>query len=93
VVVVDFESLEEVRDVLKPQDTGIHKALGAEPVMPYPENQRKGVKGLLRVDNRFRIHRPERLRKLYKLRSSVERLNSRLSTMIGKITFKDLKAR
>jgi hypothetical protein len=25
VVVVDFESLEEVRDVLKPQDTRIHK--------------------------------------------------------------------
>jgi hypothetical protein len=25
VVVADFESLEKVRDVLKPRDTGIHK--------------------------------------------------------------------
>lgn len=46
-VVVNFESLEEVRDILKPQDTKFIRTLGAEPVMPYPENQRRRVKDLL----------------------------------------------
>jgi len=68
------------------------KALGAEPVIPYPANQKKGVKGVLRVDKKFRVHGPERLRRLYKFKSSVERVNSRLSTLISKITFKGLKA-
>lgn len=66
--------------------------MGAEPVIPYPKNQKKGIKGLLRVDKTFRLHGPERLRSLYRLKSSVERVNSRLATLIGKITFKGLKA-
>lgn len=53
-------------------------ALGAEPVIPYPSNQKRGVKGVLRVDKRFRVHGPERLKRLYGLKSSVERVNSRL---------------
>jgi transposase len=66
--------------------------LGAEQVIPYPANQQKGVKGILRVDKKFRVHGPEKLRKLYRLRSSVERVNSRLGSLLGKVTFKGLKA-
>ena len=47
---------------------------------------------MLRVDKRFRVHGPEGLRGLYRLRSSVERLNSRLTALLNKITFKGLKA-
>jgi len=53
---------------------GFIRGLGAEPVIPYPKNQRKGIKGLLRVDKKFRVHGPERLK------SSVERVNSRPAT-------------
>jgi hypothetical protein len=66
--------------------------LCAEPVIPYPKNQKKGVKSLLRVDKKFRVHGSERLRKLYRLKSSVERVNSRLTALLSRITFKGLKA-
>lgn len=68
------------------------RGLGAEPVIPYPKNQKKRVKGLLRIDKKFRVHGPERLRRLYRLKSAVERVNSRLAALLGKITFKGLKA-
>lgn len=68
------------------------KGLGAEPVIPYPSNQKRGVKGVLRVDKKFRVHGSERLKRLFKLRSSVERVNSRLDAFLSKITFKGLKA-
>lgn len=68
------------------------KGLGAEPVIPYPSNQKRGVKDVLRVDKKFRVHGSKRLKRLYKLRSSVERVNSRLAALLGKITFKGLKA-
>ena len=68
------------------------EALSAEPVIPYPANQKRGVKGILRVDKKFRVHGPERLRRLYRLRSAVERVNSRLSTVVNKIIFQGLKA-
>jgi len=32
------------------------KGLGAEPVIPYPKNQKKGIRGLLRADKKFRVH-------------------------------------
>ena len=51
-----------------------------------------GDGGVLRVDKKFRTHGPERLRALYVLRSSVERVNSRLSTLIASISSKGLKA-
>jgi len=66
--------------------------LGAEPVIPYPKNQKKGVKGVIRVDKKFRVHGPERLRMLYRLKSSVERVNSRLSSLLSRITLKGLRA-
>jgi IS5 family transposase len=68
------------------------KDLGAEQVIPYPSNQQKGVKGVLRVDRKFRVHGPEKLRKLYRFRSSIERVNSRVGALLGKVTFKGLKA-
>jgi transposase len=63
---------------------GLIANLGAEPVITYPRNQMIGAEGVLRVDRRFRTHGPERLRSLYSLRSSVERVNSRLSTLIAR---------
>ena len=71
---------------------GLIEDLGAEPVIPYPRNQMPGDGGVLRVDKKFRTHGPERLRALYVLRSSVERVNSRLSTLIASISSKGLKA-
>lgn len=68
------------------------RALGAEQVIPYPANQQKGLKGILRVDKKFRVHGPEKQRRLYRLRSSVERVNSRLQALLGKVTLKGLKA-
>jgi hypothetical protein len=58
------------------------KRLGAEPVIPYPKNQAKGKK-VLRIDRRFRSHGPVRLRRLYRKRSAVERVVSRLKTHFG----------
>jgi hypothetical protein len=68
------------------------RVLGAEQVIPYPANQQKGVRGVLRVDKKFRVHGPEKVRRLYRLRSSIERVNSRLQALLGKVTFKGLKA-
>jgi IS5 family transposase len=68
------------------------EALGAEQVIPYPANQQRGVEGILRVDKKFRVHGPEKQRKLYKLRSSVERVNSRIGVLLEKVTFKGLKS-
>jgi len=42
----------------------------------------------LRVDKKFRVHGPERLRMLYKLKSAIERVNSRMSALKGRITLK-----
>ena len=67
-------------------------AFGAEQVIPYSANQQRGVEGILRVDRKFRVHGPEKQRRLYRLRSSIERVNSRLGTLLGKVTFKGLKA-
>ena len=58
------------------------KRLGAKPVIPYPKNQAKD-KPVLRVDRRFRSHGPSRLRRLYRKRSAVERVVSRLKTHFG----------
>jgi len=71
---------------------GLIEDLGAEPVIPYPRNQAPEAGEALRVDRRFRTHGPERLRALYSFRSSVERVNSRLGTLIDRISSKGLKA-
>jgi len=59
------------------------KRLGAEPVIPYPRNQRRGEKGILRVDKKFRSHGPWRLKRLYRCRSAVERVAARLTDHFG----------
>ncbi len=54
-----------------------------EPVIPYPSNQCRDKQGLLRVDKRFHIHGPSRLRRLYRFRSAVERAISRLELQLS----------
>ena len=54
---------------------------GTLPVIPYPKNQRKGAKGLLRVDKRFRSHGPQNLKTAYKKRAAIERVFSRLKNL------------
>ena len=56
---------------------------GAVPVIPYPRNQRKGVRGILRVDRKFRSHGPQKFRRAYKKRVAVERVFSRLKNLTG----------
>jgi hypothetical protein len=58
------------------------KRLRAKPVIPYPKNQAKG-KRVLRIDRKFRSHGPITLRRLYRKRSAVERVVSRLKTHFG----------
>jgi len=58
------------------------KRLGAKPVIPYPRNQAKGKK-VLRVDRKFRSHGPASLKRIYRKRSAVERVVSRLKTYFG----------
>ena len=55
---------------------------GVEVVIPYPVNQMRGQKGLLRVDRFFRTHGSKREKRLYRLRSSIERVNSRLKEQV-----------
>ena len=54
-----------------------------EPVIPYRANQHKGEKGLLRIDSHFKPHGPTRLKRLYRKRTAVERVNSRLEQHFG----------
>ena len=54
--------------------------LGALPVIPYPKNQ-KGVKGILRVDRKFRSHGPTIFKFAHKKRVAVERVFSRLKNL------------
>jgi transposase len=71
--------------------------VGALPVIPYPRNQSKGVKGILRIDRKFRSHGPERFKVAYKKRVAIERVFSRLKNLasltqhnlrgLAKITF------
>jgi len=54
-----------------------------EAIIPYPANQRRGVKNLLRVDRKFRTHGPEDQKNQYHKRSSVEAVNSFLKTQFS----------
>ena len=53
------------------------------PVVPYPRNQMKGVKGILRIDKKFKSHGPQQLRRAYRKRAAVERVFSRLKNLAG----------
>jgi len=55
--------------------------VGATPIIPYPKNQLVGVKGILRVDRKFRSHGPASFKTAYKKRTAVERVFSRLKNL------------
>jgi len=52
-------------------------ATGVKVVIPYPANQIPGRKGLLRIERFFRIHESAKEKQANRVRSSVERVNSR----------------
>jgi transposase len=56
---------------------------GTVPVIPYPRNQQKGVKGILRIDRKFKSHGSQQLRRAYRKRVAVERVFSRLKNLTG----------
>jgi len=56
---------------------------GALPVIPYPRNQQRGVKGVLRVDRKFRSYGPRDFKLAYRRRVAVERVFSRLKLLAG----------
>jgi transposase len=65
----------------------IRKA-AAEAVVPYPSNQKRNIKGLLRVDKKFRTHGPEDQKRKYNKRSAVEAVYSFLKTQYSLATNK-----
>jgi transposase len=70
---------------------------GALPVIPYPKNHCKGVRGILRIDKKFRSHGPQKFKTAYRKRVAIERVFSRLKNLtslmqhnlrgLAKITF------
>lgn len=52
-------------------------------MIPFPTNQRRDQKGLLRVDKYFRTHGPIYEKRVYRLWSAVERVNSRLKEQLS----------
>jgi hypothetical protein len=56
---------------------------GTVPVIPYPRNQMKGAKVILRIDRKFKSHGPSELRRAYRKRAAVERVFSRLKNLAG----------
>lgn len=65
----------------------IRKAAG-EAVIPYPANQKRKIKGLLRVDKKFRTYGPEDQRRKYRKRPTVEAVFSFLKTQYSLATNK-----
>jgi IS5 family transposase len=55
---------------------------GVKAVIPYAANQKRGKRGLLRVDRFFRTHGSPGEKRLYRSRSSIERVNSRLKDQL-----------
>jgi transposase len=60
-------------------DGRIRNAVG-KAVIPYPANQKRDVKGLLRVDKKFRTHGPQDEKKEYHKRPRIEAVYSFLKT-------------
>ena len=58
-------------------------ARGVRAVIPFPTNQQRDQKGLLRVDKYLRTHGPIYEKRVYRLRSAVERVNSRLKEQLS----------
>jgi transposase len=68
----------KLRSVIADSQYTDSKLRGAvdETVIPYPSNQKRGVKDILRVDKKFRTYGPEELRKEYHKRPSIEAVYS-----------------
>ena len=60
-------------------DSKLRNAVG-EAVIPYPANQKRGVKGILRVDKKFRTYGPEDQKREYHKRPHIEAVYSFLKT-------------
>jgi len=60
-------------------DSKIREAVD-ETVIPYPANQKRNVKGLLRVDKKFRTYGPEDQKREYHKRPHIEAVYSFLKT-------------
>jgi len=60
-------------------DEKLRSAVG-EAVIPYPVNQKRGVKDVLRVDKKFRTYGSEDQKKEIHKRSHIEAVNSFLKT-------------
>jgi len=56
------------------------RSAAIEAVIPYPVNQKRGVKDLLRVDKKFRTYGPEDQKNEYHKRPRIEAVNSFLKT-------------
>ena len=52
-------------------------------MIPYPSNQKPGVKDILRVDKKFRTYGPEDQKREYHKRPPIEAVNSFLKTQFG----------
>jgi len=57
-------------------------------VIPYPSNQKIGVRDVLRVDKKFRAYGPEEEKKEYRKRPPIEAVNSFLKTQYGMVVNK-----
>jgi hypothetical protein len=57
-------------------------------VIPYPANQKRGVRDVLRVDKKFRTYGPEDQKKQYHKRPPIEAVNSFLKTQYGMVVNK-----
>jgi transposase len=68
-------------------DSKIRMAAGRT-VIPYPANQKRGVKDVLRVDKKFRTYGPEDQRVEYHKRPPIEAVNSFLKTQYSMATNK-----
>jgi len=68
-------------------DNKIRTAAG-NTVIPYPANQKRGIKEVLRVDKKFRTYGPEDQKKEYHKRPPIEAVNSFLKTQYGLVVNK-----
>jgi hypothetical protein len=57
-------------------------------VIPYPANQKRGVKDVLRVDKKFRTYGPEDQKEEYHKRPPIEAVNSFLKTQYSMVVNK-----
>jgi transposase len=57
-------------------------------VIPYPTNQKRGDRSVLRVDKKFRTYGPEDQKREYHKRPSIEAVNSFLKTQCSMVVNK-----